>query len=260
MNATLLTFIDRISQIELDLDSVERTLDELEQYDGTVNMTSVGDLESRLLQLNSTATLLRSMANQSLAQLFRDQETIYTAWNAILTLNATVESILSNLTEGMATLEPIVMLLDGINATHQILRRNLTDLDMRADRLGVRLSRSTERADSLSEGLSMANSSLVSLSEEVGRRKEEVTRLLTLVQTLNESMQSLTSVADEAENSANDLMVSKANIAVLPSPLPPSHLVNPSSTSPPPSPFSSCPLPPPPLPSTPHSLPVPYPP
>lgn len=207
MNSTLIMFINCIGEIEGDLDEVERILEQLEQYDGTVNMTSVQDLEMRLRELNTTVAALSTAANRSLAQLVRDQNAIHAAWNEILMLNSEVEDLSVNFTEGESRIESINLLLDVINMTHAELRRNLTSLDMRANRIAMQLASATQRTENLTMDVSSANSTLLMLTEEVEQRRAQVVVLFSLIQTLNESVISLGTVAGEAEMRAEDLMV-----------------------------------------------------
>lgn len=200
-------FINCIGEIEGDLDEVERILEQLEQYDGTVNMTSVQDLEMRLRELNTTVAALSTAANRSLAQLVRDQNAIHAAWNEILMLNSEVEDLSVNFTEGESRIESINLLLDVINMTHAELRRNLTSLDMRANRIAMQLASATQRTENLTMDVSSANSTLLMLTEEVEQRRAQVVVLFSLIQMLNESVISLGTVAGEAEMRAEDLMV-----------------------------------------------------
>ena len=199
---------NRLLRIDQDLDRLDLILNQLEQFNGTINMTSVEELERRLQQLNNTAASLSREAAQSLAQLRQDVAVIDAASAQIVALNSTAESIIQgNLTEGESRLEPIAMLLDAISSTYATLRRNLTDLDVRAGRLGQSLVELSARADSLANGLVAANSSLGALSEEVERRSREVEVLMALVQALNESLLSLERVSNDAESRAGSLAV-----------------------------------------------------
>lgn len=214
LNISLVSFAERTNEIDLDLNEVNRTLNQLDQFDGSVNMTDVMQVERELLALNSTVASLSRIANQSLAQLSRDLETINTSWNAIEMLNLEAREILANLTEGESMLEPILTLIDSVNVTHMELRRNLTDLDMRADRLASQLATLAERAGNVSSGSSLVNRSLVGLLEDVQRRGVEVANLFVLVQALNRSVLSLEMAASEAESRVNNLVVRKIALSI----------------------------------------------
>lgn len=214
LNISLVSFAERTNEIDMDLNEVNRTLNQLDQFDGSVNMTDVMQVERELLALNSTVASLSRIANQSLAQLSRDLVTINTSWNAIEMLNLEAREILANLTEGESMLEPILTLIDSVNVTHMELRRNLTDLDMRADRLASQLATLAERAGNVSSGSSLVNRSLVGLLEDVQRRGVEVANLFVLVQALNRSVLSLEMAASEAESRVNNLVVRKIALSI----------------------------------------------
>ena len=207
MNGSLTAFTQRTLDIEEDLDEVDVTLNQLSLFDGSVNMTDIMDLERQLLRLNTTVASLSLAANQSLAQLLRDQARIHTAWAELERLDSEAGRILANLTEGEAMVPNIKGLVEDANVTYQMLRRNLTDLDVRADRLARQLDVLAGRDRNLSEGIDAVNMSLASFSVEVGERRVEIENLLALARNLTDSVLSLEQAAEEAETSASNLVV-----------------------------------------------------
>ena len=165
------------------------------------------DLAERLEAVNTTIDSLSLTANNSLAQLMQDQNTILSAWTELVRLNQTAEGVISNFTEAAVMIDPITNLISGINDTYLMLRNNLTALDMQADRLAIQLSMAMERAGNVSDDANSANTSLSSLLAEVEERGREAAYLFTLIGMLNESIQSLEMAADEANSRANTLMV-----------------------------------------------------
>ena len=186
---------------------METTLAELRDFDGSVNMTDVMALDRRLLDLNATVAALSLAANQSLAQLLADQDRIYAAWEELQMLDSEVEGIEGNFTEGEATVEPILVLIDSANETYMIFRQNLTELDMQADRLARELDSLTTRADNVSMDALSLNESFAVYLAEVERRRVEITELMALVRVLNDSVLSVERAAEEAERTAKYLMV-----------------------------------------------------
>lgn len=207
LNTSLAAFTQQTLNIEEDLEEVERTLDQLNEYDGSVNMTDVMDLEQHLLALNTSVAMLSLVANQSLARLLEDQERIYAAWDDIQMLDSDLEGILVNFTEGEATVEPIEALISSANETYRMLRQNLTILDVQADRLARQLNGLVARADNASVEAALLDDNFAAFSEEVEWRRMEVVDLLALAQVLNDSVLSLELAAAEAQTSASNLMV-----------------------------------------------------
>ena len=200
-------FTERVTEIESDVEPVLAILTTADQFNGTVNMSSIMDLQRELSSLNSTVANLGSLANQSFAQILLDEQTFYNALNGIETANSTAERIMETLREEEARIVFVFDLISSINTAYMMLRNNFTFLDVEADRLTSLLNSVSERADNATADLVSANETLENFSEEVGRRQTEVINLLSLVRTLNDSVQSLEVASYEARSNASDLMV-----------------------------------------------------
>ncbi len=207
MNATLTTFTNQLADIQGGLVEAEAILETVNAFDGVVNMTDVMELLERLTALNITAAALSSLANESLAQLEKDERTIYSAWTEIVDLNLSAEEITANLTEGLSRVDPIMSLIEDTNNTYMQLRDNLTRLDVRADELTSQLVRVRERINDTVSSVIMANASSASILEEVRRRQADVVVLFSLLRDLNDSAVLVEIASLEARDSAENLMV-----------------------------------------------------
>lgn len=196
-----------MAAIQKNLDEAQRILDIAYQFDGTVNMTDVMELERRLRSVKMTIAQITLQANQSFAQFLVDQDTINMNWSIIETLNITAMGILMNFTEEEATREPIQVMINNINTTYMQLWDNLTRLDMQANALTGQFFRLTNRVTNASSSIHSASTNLSAFSSEVHLRQNAVDSFLSLVQALNVSIQTLEMVVEEAESGARILMV-----------------------------------------------------
>lgn len=204
---SLAVFSGRIQRIEQDLDRTQRDLDIANAFDGTINMTDVMVLGTRLQLLNYTINLISMEANRSIAQLRLDEQAAILAWGEINSLDAQAQALLTTLNNEEENITAIVILVDTLNQTYRRLRRNLTILDMQTNRLEQRILGIIERSNNATLQLDYVNMTLNDLSNEVQRRESDLMELYSLIRTLNSSLESFEMAAVEALNCAQELEV-----------------------------------------------------
>lgn len=208
MNASLNRYSEQVEDIENELADARRMLDRAIAFDGTVNMTTVNELLSELLALNSTIAGDYMRANETFKLLRQDHEIIKVTWMELNTLNESAQELLVNLTDARANTDEAAMLLADFNDRYYLLKRNLTLLAVRLDMLRRRFLTVEERVSNASVPLDNAEADFNHLVMEVDERlKEENKTLATAVQ-LNITVNSTEATAQMTLERVNELLVS----------------------------------------------------
>lgn len=208
MNATLNHYSEQVEDIENELADARRMLDRAIAFDGTVNMTTVNELLSELLALNSTITGDHMRANKTFKLLRQDHEMIKVTWTELNSLNESAQELLVNLTVARANTDEAAMLLADFNNRYYLLKRNLTLLAVHFDMLRRRFLTVDERVSNASVLLGNAEADFDHLVTEVGVRLNEENKTLEMAVQLNITLNSTEATAQMTLERVNKLMVS----------------------------------------------------
>jgi len=183
-------------------------LDAVNAFNGSVNQTTIQNVRNRAMSYNSTIVALADGANAFLAQLLLDQSLVNGTWMGAESLNVTVESLLTAISQSEGNLSIAVSLVDNFREDFNSLMSNLTLLDMRASMLLLGVGVLSQDSNNASQDVATANSSVQGLIMNVGQRRALANTALGLAQNLNSSVEAARVAAEETLNSANALMVS----------------------------------------------------
>jgi len=183
-------------------------LDAVNAFNGSVNQTTIQNVRNRAMSYNSTIVALADGANAFLAQLLLDQSLVNGTWMGAESLNVTVESLLTAISQSEGNLSIAVSLVDNFREDFNSLMSNLTLLDMRVSMLLLGVGVLSQDSNNASQDVATANSSVQGLIMNVGQRRALANTALGLAQNLNSSVEAARVAAEETLNSANALMVS----------------------------------------------------
>ena len=183
-------------------------LDNVNAFDGSVNQTTIQDIQNATMNYNSTTTTLSAMANAFIAQLLHDQILVINVSMVAENLNTTVESLLADISQSEADLNISASCVANFRMNFIFLMNNLTVLDMRTSSLLTNVRMLSERANNASMDVAAANSSVQNLLEEVGQRRANTSAVLESARLLNISVEAARVAAQRTLNSTGALMVS----------------------------------------------------
>ena len=215
MNITITTYFNQIEEIEQELVDAQRMLDRAIAFDGTVNMTTVNELLSDLLAVNSSLAAEYFRANRNVTLLLRDAEMINDTWTELNMLNETVQELIENLTIGRMNTEEARDLLQNFNETHDSLRRNITLLAVRFDMLQRQFLSINATAANISVYLDNAEVQCDELETAIDTKLEEANETLGLAVQLNSTINSTQAVVQMTLDSVNQLLVGVITIPVV---------------------------------------------
>lgn len=208
MNTSLISYSQRIEDIENELDDAQRMLDRARDYDGTVNMTTVNELLSQLLMVNSTIAGEYFRANRTISLLLQEQQMISNAWIKLNLLNMTAQELLDNLTIARDDTEEAAILVQRFDETYNLLRGNLSVLAVRYDMLRQRLLLINQTVANASVTVDDAGVSFGTLVTEIDTRIDEANMTLGIAVQLNSTINATQVAAQMTLDSANRLLVS----------------------------------------------------
>lgn len=183
-------------------------LDNVNAFDGSVNQTTIQDIQNATMNYNRTTTTLSAMANAFIAQLLHDQILVINVSMVAENLNTTVESLLADISQSEADLNISASRVANFRMNFIFLMNNLTVLDMRTSSLLTNVRMLSERANNASMDVAAANSSVQNLLEEVGQRRANTSAVLESARLLNISVEAARIAAQRTLNSTGALMVS----------------------------------------------------
>lgn len=183
-------------------------LDNVNAFDGSVNQTTIQDIQNATMNYNRTTTTLSAMANAFIAQLLHDQILVINVSMVAENLNTTVESLLADISQSEADLNISASRVANFRMNFIFLMNNLTVLDMRTSSLLTNIRMLSERANNASMDVAAANTSVQNLLEEVGQRRANTSAVLESARLLNISVEAARVAALRTLNSTGALMVS----------------------------------------------------
>ena len=208
LNTTLASLANAVAVVEQELDMSQLMLDNVNAFDGSVNQTTIQDIQNATMNYNSTITTLSAMANAFIAQLLHDQILVINVSMVAENLNTTVESLLADISLSEADLNISASRVANFRVNFIFLMNNLTVLDMRTSSLLMNVRMLSERANNASMDVAAANSSVQNLLEEVGQRRTNTSAVLESARLLNISVEAARVAALRTLNSTGALMVS----------------------------------------------------
>lgn len=183
-------------------------LDSVNAFDGSVNQTTIQDIQNATMNYSSTLTTLSAMANTFVAQLLRDQILVVNVSMVAESLNMTVETLLADISQSEADLNISASRVNEFRMNFNFLISNLTHLDMRTSSLLRNVRMLSELANNASMDVAAANNSVQNLLKEVGQRRANTSAVLVSARLLNNSVEAARVAAQRTLNSTNALMVS----------------------------------------------------
>ena len=208
MNTTIAELIILIDEIEQQLNAAEVMLATTNAFDGSFNGTTARTIEDEIIFLNSTLTNLAADVNNSIAVLMQDQSLVYDIWMEASSLEDTVNMLLANLTTHTNMTQAAAIVVSNFQADFELLRSNLTYLDMKSRMLINTLQALSKTANNVSEDLEAANNTVDELIAEVQQRREQADAVVELSQQLNSSILATQLAAQQTFDGAAALLVS----------------------------------------------------
>lgn len=208
LNATLASLANAVAAVEQDLDMSQLRLDNVNAFNGSVNQTTILDIQNATMNYNSTITTLSAMANTFIAQLLQDQILVINVSMVAENLNTTVETLLADISQSEADLNISASCVANFRENFNLLVYNLTLLDMRTSNLLMNVRMLSEMANNASMDVAAANSSVQNLLEVVGQRRANTSAVLESARLLNTSVETARVAAQRTLNSTDALMVS----------------------------------------------------
>ena len=193
--------------MEQDLDMSQLMLDNVNAFDGSVNQTTIQDIQNATMNYSSTLTTLSAMANTFVAQLLRDQILVVNVSMVAESLNMTVETLLADISRSEADLNISASRVNEFRMNFNFLINNLTHLDMRTSSLLTNVRMLSELANNASMDVAATNNSVQNLLKEVGQRRANTSAVLVSARLLNNSVDAARVAAQRTLNSTNALMV-----------------------------------------------------
>lgn len=182
-------------------------LDNVNAFDGSVNQTTIQDIQNATMNYSSTLTTLSAMANTFVAQLLRDQILVVNVSMVAESLNMTVETLLADISRSEADLNISASRVNEFRMNFNFLINNLTHLDMRTSSLLTNVRMLSELTNNASMDVAAANNSVQNLLEEVGQRRANTSAVLVSGRLLNNSVDAARVAAQRTLNNTNALMV-----------------------------------------------------
>lgn len=182
-------------------------LDNVNAFDGSVNQTTIQDIQNATMNYSSTLTTLSAMANTFVAQLLRDQILVVNVSMVAESLNMTVETLLADISRSEADLNISASRVNEFRMNFNFLINNLTHLDMRTSSLLTNVRMLSELANNASMDVAATNNSVQNLLKEVGQRRANTSAVLVSARLLNNSVDAARVAAQRTLNSTNALMV-----------------------------------------------------
>ena len=182
-------------------------LDNVNAFDGSVNQTTIQDIQNATMNYSSTLTTLSAMANTFVAQLLRDQILVVNVSMVAESLNMTVETLLADISRSKADLNISASRVNEFRMNFNFLINNLTHLDMRTSSLLTNVRMLSELANNASMDVAATNNSVQNLLKEVGQRRANTSAVLVSARLLNNSVDAARVAAQRTLNSTNALMV-----------------------------------------------------
>ena len=182
-------------------------LDNVNAFDGSVNQTTIQDIQNATMNYSSTLTTLSAMANTFVAQLLRDQILVVNVSMVAESLNMTVETLLADISRSEADLNISASRVNEFRMNFNFLMNNLTHLDMRTSSLLTNVRMLSELANNASMDVAATNNSVQNLLKEVGQRRANTSAVLVSGRLLNNSVDAARVAAQRTLNSTNALMV-----------------------------------------------------
>ena len=208
LNSSLDDYTNRVQSIKQALDEAETNLMIANEFDGTVNMSDIIDIQFLINRYNLSIFMIIEETNITLDILRQVQLNVYIAWSDLNDIDLLVEMLLSNLTENEDVVSEVDnRLMELVQSNYLPLRANLSYLDSQANTLANRLSDLSQSLGNASISLQASNNSVSDLSEEIERREVEVELALDLARVLNGTVRSAHDTALEANQTAHMLLV-----------------------------------------------------
>ena len=163
-------------------------LDNVNAFDGSVNQTTIQDIQNATMNYSSTLTTLSAMANTFVAQLLRDQILVVNVSMVAESLNMTVETLLADISRSEADLNISASRVNEFRMNFNFLINNLTHLDMRTSSLLTNVRMLSELANNASMDVAATNNSVQNLLKEVRQRRANTSAVLVSARLLNNSV------------------------------------------------------------------------
>lgn len=209
LNSSLDDYTNRILSIQQALDEAEIRLMLANEFDGTVNMSDILDIQFLINRYNLSIFMIIEETNITLDMLKQVQVNVYSAWSDLNDIDLLVQMLLNNLTENEEMVSEVNnRLMEIVQSNYLPLRANISYLDSQANTLANRLSDLSQSLVDVSISLQASNSSVSDLSEVIDRREAQAEIALDLARVLNETVRSAHVAVVEANKTAHMLLVS----------------------------------------------------
>lgn len=196
-----------IIDIQTALNTSEMNLDIANDFDGTVNMSDVTELQEVIDDYNASIAVIFASADSSFIMLTAIQGNIITMWENLNTLEQAGQQLVVNVSALEQEKEEIDAELMDIQRTYNILRMNLSYLDTGANQLVRQLSAlSMTVIDTTSELLSTTDR-VSSLVNDVETKFKQVNTSQVLSMHLTQTVRSAFNSVMEANERARELLV-----------------------------------------------------
>ncbi len=196
-----------IIDIQRALDISKIDLDRANQFDGTVNMSDVNELQEMIHEYNASIYLIIASANDSFDMLVTVRGEIVIAWEDLNNLENIVQQLVLNVSVSELEAENIESDLIEVQTTYNLLRMNLSSLDTRANQRIDQLTSLSITVNDITFDLRSNNELVSSLANDVEMKLDQINLSLVLSTQLNRTVRSAFSAVMDANERARELLV-----------------------------------------------------
>ena len=196
-----------IIDIQRALDISKIDLDRANQFDGTVNMSDVNELQEMIHEYNASIYLIIASANDSFDMLVTVRGEIVIAWEDLNNLENIVQQLVLNASVSELEAENIESDLIEVQTTYNLMRMNLSSLDTRANQLIDQLTSLSTTVNDITFDLRSNNELVSSLANDVEMKLDQINLSLVLSTQLNRTVRSAFSAVMDANERARELLV-----------------------------------------------------
>ncbi len=196
-----------IIDIQTALNMSEINLDRANEFDGTVNMSDVTELQELIHDYNASIHLIIATANDSFDMLVTVRGEIVITWEDLKNFEIIVQQLVLNVNVLELEAENIEADLMEVQTTYNLLRMNLTHLDTRANQLINKLTSLSITVNAVTFDLRSKNDRVSSLATHVEMKLDQINLSLVLSSQLNRTVRSAFSAVMDANEKARELLV-----------------------------------------------------
>ncbi len=196
-----------VSNIQAALSTSEMNLNIANDFDGTVNMSDISELEELINNYNASIAVTIALANSSFQTLTTIQDNINIILDNLTTLEQVGQVLVLNISALEQKIEENDVNVMNIQAIYNALRMNLSYLDTKANQLMYQLSALSIVVINTTSDLLSTTDRISLLAENVETKGQQVATNLVLSTNLNQTVRNAFNSVMDANERAQALLV-----------------------------------------------------